>query len=167
VILVVDDEWMNREMMQVYLETEGYEVMLAHSGDQALEMLGARHPDMVLTDVRMPGMSGYDLCTRLKSDQATRSIPVILITGLEREEDYRRGLEVGADDFVSKPLVIPVMLNRIKSLLRIKDLNKSLEEQKRRFQEILTRRLDSNTVTGIMAELENAQTSSDRPTTAL
>lgn len=157
VILVVDDEWINREMMQALLEGEGYRVMLAHGGQQALEMVAAQPPDLVLTDVRMPGMNGYDLCARLKSDAATRHIPVVLISGLESEADQQRGIEAGADDFVGKPLDTLIMLNRLKTLLRIKRLHDVVAATNNQVRYVLSQHLDPATVETIMRDLASAQ----------
>jgi DNA-binding response OmpR family regulator len=154
-ILVVDDEWMNREMMQAYLEPEGYQVLLAHNGEEALKMIATRPPDLVLTDIRMQGISGYDICKRVKANPETQHVPVLLVTGLEREEDKLRGIEAGADDFVGKPLDAPVMLNRIKSLLRSKRLHDQLLNQEARLQAILARYLDTETAQKILTEFDH------------
>jgi CheY-like chemotaxis protein len=157
IILVVDDEILNREMLQICLTSDGYEVLLAPNGEKALEIIAERHPDLVLTDVRMHGMSGYQLCAALKADESTRSIPVALVTGLGSDEDKQQGIKAGADDFIEKPLNLPVMLNRIKSLVRIKHLRDLLDNQNRRVEEVLLRHLDAATVATIMAELKDGQ----------
>ncbi len=157
VILVVDDEWMYREMMQAYLERSGYEVVLAHSGEKALEIVAAGLPDLILADIRMPGMNGHELCARLKGAAATRRVPVILLSGLDAAEDQRRGIEAGADDFAVKPLDMPLTLHRIKGLLRIKYLHDALESVNSEVREILSRRFDPATVEAIMTELATTQ----------
>lgn len=158
VILVVDDELMNREMLQICLSSEGHEVVQAQSGEKALETIAERKPDLVLTDVRMHGMSGYQLCTRLKADAATRTIPVVIVTGLGSDEDKQQGIQAGADDFIEKPLNLPVMLNRIKSLLRIKRLYDALDQQNEMVKTVLSRHLDDDAAKAILADLINAQT---------
>ena len=158
VILVVDDELMNREMLQICLTSEGYEVQQAQSGEKALEIIAVRPPDLVLTDVRMHGISGYQLCAQLKADAATRTIPVVIVTGLGSDEDKQQGIRAGADDFVEKPLNLPVMLNRIKSLVRIKRLYDALDHQNLLVKEVLSRHLNDDVITAILADLLNAQT---------
>jgi two-component system cell cycle response regulator len=105
IILVVDDDWMNRDLMQAHLTVAGYEVVTANSGEKALQLVDAQMPDLILLDVRMHGMSGYDVCAHLKSQEATRHIPIIIVTALDKDEDYQRAVEVGADDFLPKPPV--------------------------------------------------------------
>lgn len=158
-ILVVDDEWMNREMMQAYLESEGYEVALAHSGEQALEMLASRLPDLILTDVRMQGLNGYEVCARIKADPVTARIPVLLVTGMEREEDKRKGIAVGAEDFVSKPLDALVMLNRVKTLVRLKQLYDRLDAQEAAFREAAAPHVDASALQEIMDKIKTSQIS--------
>jgi CheY-like chemotaxis protein len=117
-ILAVDDDWMNREMMQAHLENAGFRVLLANSGAKALEVAVSEHPDLILLDVRMPGMDGYEACTLLKSTTETRHIPVLMITALEDEESKNRGLEAGADGFVPKPFDLEHMLTQIHRYIR-------------------------------------------------
>lgn len=121
-ILVVDDDWMNREVIEAYLTSAGFGVVTAHSGEDALAMIAAAPPDLIMLDVRMSGMDGYEVCQRLKGDAATRHIPVVMVTALEADEDKRAAIEAGADDFVSKPFDALLMLTRVRSLLRIKYL---------------------------------------------
>jgi CheY-like chemotaxis protein len=116
-ILVVDDDWMNREMLQAHLEYAGLRVLLAHNGPKALEIAASDPPDIVLLDVRMPGMDGYEVCAALKSSPKTQHIPVLLTTAMEDEESKSRGIEAGADDFVSKPFEVDQMLAQIQRFL--------------------------------------------------
>lgn len=116
-ILIVDDEWMNREMLQAILESEGFEVLLAASGQKTLELVAARLPDLILLDVRMPGLSGYEVCKRLKTAEATRHIPIIMLTGLDNREELPQAREAGADGILSKPLDNDLLLKRITELL--------------------------------------------------
>src|SRR5690606_16285855 len=102
-IMVVDDDWMNREVIEAHLLGAGYDVAVAHSGEQALDVALQRTPDLVLLDVRMQGLSGYDVCQRLKALDAMRSVPVVMVTALESDEDKLKAINAGADDVIIKP----------------------------------------------------------------
>ena len=126
-ILVVDDNPNTMSLMQDLLSSRGYDVVVAPDAAQAeLEIL--RHPpDLVLSDVVMPGKSGYELCRELKNNPATRLIPFVLITGLTEREDRVRGIESGADDFLNKPIYPEELFARVKSLLKLKEFTDELE----------------------------------------
>jgi putative two-component system response regulator len=126
-ILVVDDLPANTGILQELLSDEGYRVSTAVDGESALEAVNRDRPDLVLLDVLMPKVDGYEVCRRLKSNPATRLIPVVLVTGLTDTDSRIRGLEVGADDFMSKPFIIPEMRARVASLLRIKRYTDALD----------------------------------------
>ena len=103
-ILVVDDAMPSAQLLQIHLQRAGYRVVLAHDGAEALAKVDSLTPDLVILDVMMPGLDGFAICERLKADIRTKSIPVILATALNRVQDRVRGIEAGADDFLSKPL---------------------------------------------------------------
>lgn len=153
VILVVDDDWMNRELLEAHLELAGYEVMTANSGEKALEMVAKQPPDLVLLDVRMVGLNGYEVCARMKADKATRHVPIIIVTALDKDEDYQKAIEAGADDFLPKPFNSVLMMARIRSLLRIKRLQELLEYRNRQLRNALSRHVPPATVDQILAEL--------------
>ena len=117
-ILVVDDMEPNRRLMQAKLEAKYYTVFLAADGPHALECAARQQPDIVLLDVMMPGMDGYEVCRRLKSNSATRHIPVVMLTALTDQDDRLRGLEAGADDFLSKPIDDFGLFARLEALMR-------------------------------------------------
>jgi CheY-like chemotaxis protein len=117
VILVADDDWMNREVMQTFLESAGYHVIPAISGSQALQLTYARRPDLVMLDVRMNGLDGYEVCEHLKSDESLHSLKVVLVTAMEREEDMARAAAVHADDFLPKSLDWMTIMARVGQLL--------------------------------------------------
>lgn len=119
-ILVVDDLEPNRRLLEVRLGVEDYQVTLAASGTEALVAVEAAPPDLILLDVMMPGMDGFEVCKRLKSDPSTAHIPIMLLTALSEHHDRLHGLQVGADDFLSKPWDDRVMIARVRSLLRLK-----------------------------------------------
>lgn len=125
-ILVVDDNVANAELLQAYLAGSDWEVETAHSGGEALEHVAAGQPDIILLDVMMPDMSGYEVCRRIKSDEDTRDIPVIMVTALTEVEDVEEGVNAGTDDFLSKPVNRVELVTRVKSLLRLRHLKNEL-----------------------------------------
>lgn len=134
-ILVVDDIETNVRLLEAKLTMEYYDVLTCNSGQAALELAAAHHPDIILLDVMMPDMDGFETCRRLKADPATRHIPVVLVTALDGREERIKGLEAGADDFVTKPIDDVVLLARMRSLTRLKaimDELRSREESGRR-----------------------------------
>jgi len=126
-ILVVDDLAENAEVLVGILEGEGYEVVTADSGEKALEMIAADAPDLILLDIMMPGMDGFEVCRRLKGDKGTESIPIIMVTVLDQLEDIEKGVEAGTDDFLTKPVNALELTTRVKSLLRVRHLKTELE----------------------------------------
>ncbi|MEO3999812.1 PleD family two-component system response regulator [Mesorhizobium sp. CAU 1732] len=125
-ILVVDDVPANVKLLEVRLLAEYFEVVTAFSGADALETCENTKIDVVLLDVMMPDMDGFEVCRRLKSDPATQHIPVVMITALDQASDRVRGLEVGADDFLTKPVNDLQLMTRVKSLVRLKTLTDEL-----------------------------------------
>ena len=126
-ILVVDDNPHARELLRASLVAEGYTVTLAEGGEEALAKVAEEVPELILLDINMPGLNGYEVCSRLKGTEATRLIPIIFLTSMSDLEDRLRGIEVGADDFLTKPFRKVELLARAKSLLRVKRLNDRLE----------------------------------------
>lgn len=116
-ILVVDDEWINRELLEEYLKIGGYRVGQANSGEKALDMAFAHPPALVLLDVRLSGMDGFEVCRRLRNDPRTRPVPVLMVTALESDEDKQQAFEAGASGLIAKPFDAAVMLAQIRDLL--------------------------------------------------
>jgi two-component system cell cycle response regulator len=128
-VLVVDDDEMNRILVGRFLENEGYAVKQVSSGTEALAALA--HPPLpvvVVLDVVMAGLSGFEVCRSIKSNPATTAIPVILVTGLEKNEDRRRGMEAGANDFLSKPVTRRELLARVGSLVGLGSISETAAE---------------------------------------
>ena len=133
VLLCVDDEEANLKLLEKLLVPRGYSVICAASGKDALRMIKSQPIDLVLLDIIMPGMDGFEVCRQIKEDQKFRNIPVIMVTALSAKQDRIRGIEVGADDFLSKPFDLAEVLARIKMLLKMKRLDderKHAEAQK-------------------------------------
>src|ERR1700733_3168029 len=126
-ILVVDDHPAIAGLMSQLLTQRGYDVVTAADSEQAEAEVRRLAPDLILSDVKMPGKSGYELCRQLKSDPVTRLIPFVLITGLTDSSDKVRGIEAGADDFLNKPVLAEELTARVKSLLRVKEFTDELE----------------------------------------
>ncbi len=130
-VLIVDDEPMNLKLLAAHLKPAGYELLMAKSGAEALDLARRAHPDIILLDIMMPDINGYEVTRRLKADRNTRSIPIVLITALHAVEDKVKGLKAGADDFLSKPVDSNELLARVRSLTRMKLLEDELALQKR------------------------------------
>jgi formate hydrogenlyase transcriptional activator len=137
VILVVDDQPQNTELLEAHLVPQGYEIVKAASGEEALKILSGNQIDLVLLDVMMPGMSGFEVLEKIRADKKTRLIPVVMVTVLKETEDRVKALEAGCDDFISKPLDRHVLLARVKSLLRIKSLHDEVEEAREFVESII------------------------------
>ena len=132
-ILVVDDEERNRRLLVAMLEAEGYSAAEAADGKQALELVRRGPPDLVLLDIMMPGIDGYEVARTLKADAATKAIPIVMVTALDDRESRLRGLEAGAEDFVTKPVDRNEL--RVRNLLRLKDFSNFLADHNRILEE--------------------------------
>ena len=128
-LLVVDDTPLNVKLLGDLLTVKGYAVATASSGEEALARLAQEVPDLVLLDVMMPGLSGYDVCRRVRADPATALLPVVMVTSLDPQQERIHGIEAGADDFLSKPINQPELFARVQSLLRIKSLQDEVQRQ--------------------------------------
>lgn len=138
VILCVDDEEGNLKLLDVILSKSGYQVVGALRGLDALEKITSQAIDLVLLDITMPGMDGIEVCRQIKEDQALRDIPIIMVTGLDSHEDRIRGIEVGVEDYFTKPFNTTELLARIKILLKVKKLN----DERRNAEEALKKSHD-------------------------
>ena len=148
-ILIVDDDAMMREILEAFLTPEGYTLTSVQSGEEALDIVKSSPPDLIVLDARLSGVDGFEVCKQIKTNDATRRILVTMATALSSDEDKKRGIEAGVDDFIPKPFDLPVMLNRIRTLLRCKKLYDSLEG-------VLHKHLDNATTATILEELDQA-----------
>jgi len=126
-IFVVDDNQQNLELLQAYLEDIDCRTVPAGDGLEALDLAAKEPPDLVLLDIMMPKMSGFEVCRRLKNDPKTADIPVIMVTALSEFGDIERGIESGTDDFLSKPVNKLELLTRVRTMLKLKHLTDRLE----------------------------------------
>lgn len=150
-VLVVDDLPQNVRLLDAVLSPRGYDVVGAGSGEAALEAVRERLPDIVLLDVLMPGLDGFEVCRRLRADERTTFLPIVMITASGDQEKVR-GLEAGADDFLPKPFEQSELLARVRSLVRIKRYHDTIEQQTAELQ-AWNRRLEER-VEAQVAELE-------------
>jgi adenylate cyclase len=134
-ILVVDDTPENVLLLSAVLGNQGYKVVTASSGAEALQLIATEPPDLVLLDVVMPQMSGYEVCRKIREDPATGVLPVVMVTALDPAQERIKGLDAGADDFLTKPINQAELLARVRSLLRIKGLYESVEDLARQLAE--------------------------------
>ena len=125
-ILVVDDNEQNRELLVAYLEDLHCEIRTAGDGFEALDAVKAKKPDIVLLDVMMPRMSGYQACAKMRADKSNAAMPIVMVTALNEVGDMERAVDSGADDFLTKPVNKLELLTRVRSLLRVSVLQKQL-----------------------------------------
>ena len=141
-ILVVDDDPDIRQVLKDRLESFRYRVLVASSGKECLEVLDKQSPELVLLDIKMPGMNGIEVVSRLKQDERHKGIPVILLTAKGSQEDKVAGLDAGADDYVVKPFDSFELLARVRSMMRIKQMHDALEEWNRTLEERVRRQVE-------------------------
>lgn len=126
-ILVVDDNQQNLELLQAYLEDYNCETVPAHDGPEALDIIRSQSIDLMLLDIMMPKMSGFEVCRRMKNNAKTADIPVIMVTALNEFGDIERAIDSGTDDFLSKPVNKLELITRVRTMLKIKHLSDKLE----------------------------------------
>lgn len=126
-ILVADDNVQNVELLEAYLADLDCRVVAAYDGRDTLDKVDKEKPDLILLDIMMPKISGFEICKQLKSRSDTSTIPILMITSLNESADIERGVEAGTDDFLSKPIQKQVLLRRVQSLLKVRHLQNELE----------------------------------------
>lgn len=126
-VLIVDDNAQNVELLQAFLEALPVKLITAYDGVEALEKVAQHNPDLILLDIMMPRMSGFQVCRKIKEDPATKDIQILMVTALNELGDIEQASECGTDDFVSKPVNKFELLTRVKSLLRVRHLKSELE----------------------------------------
>jgi DNA-binding response OmpR family regulator len=126
-ILIADDDPQAAELMEAYLSDQGYDLAIAGDGEQALKQIAEWSPDLVLLDVMMPRISGFEVCKRLRANSATQDVAVLMVTALDQASDIDRAVEAGTDDFVSKPINKSEVLHRVRALLKARQHKRDLD----------------------------------------
>ena len=121
-VLIADDIQQNRELLEAYLADEGYEILMASDGQQTMQLVDKHQPDLILLDIMMPRMSGYEVCSQIKGDPARRGILVLIVTALNETGDIEKAVNAGCDDFLTKPVNRLELRTRVRSLLRVRHL---------------------------------------------
>ena len=143
IILIADDNQQNRELLEAYLSDEGYDTTMACDGQETLDKVSENQPDLILLDIMMPKLSGYEVCSKLKEDSTTRNIPILIVTALGEQGDIEMAVKSGCDDFLTKPVNNLELITRVRSLLRVRHL--------------------TNKVDRLLAYLEEVEGNSDSP----
>ncbi len=136
-VMVVDDDPMNLDIMLLYLEEWGFHTLIAQNGERALQQLAHGQPDVMLLDVMMPGLDGFETCRRMKAREATAQIPVIFMTALDDLEHKVKGFQVGAVDYITKPFQQEEVLARVRTHATLRTLQKNLEKKNRQLEQAL------------------------------
>ncbi len=142
VILVVDDQPQNVELIEAYLAPQGYEIVTAVNGEEALGKISGRKIDLVLLDVMMPGMDGFEVTRRVRQDDKHRLLPIVLVSGLQETGDRVKGIEAGCDDFISKPFDKMELLARVRSLLKVKEYNDLMSNFRKELESEVAKRTE-------------------------
>ncbi|MBN1344054.1 MAG: response regulator [Phycisphaerae bacterium] len=127
-VLIADDNLQNLELMEAYLEDlPNVETLRATDGERTLEVIRAEHPDLVLLDIMMPKVSGFEVCKQIKTEEATKDVIIVMVTALNEPMDMERGLECGTDDYLTKPIMKQDLLDRVRSLLNVRHLKGQMD----------------------------------------
>jgi len=121
-ILIADDNQQNRELIDAYLADEGYDIQISSDGQETLDRVAESHPDLILLDIMMPKLSGYEVCQQLRQSEETRDILILMVTALNEPGDIEKAVKAGCDDFLTKPVNRLELLTRVRSLLRVRHL---------------------------------------------
>jgi two-component system alkaline phosphatase synthesis response regulator PhoP len=127
-ILIADDNPQNADLLEEYLEGDEFEVVVAADGEETLARVRSFQPDVLLLDIMMPKLSGFEVCKRLKSESATRELPILMITALDQPSDIERAVEAGADDFLTKPIHQTELVRRVRALIESRKTTNGLDQ---------------------------------------
>ncbi|HSW59355.1 MAG TPA: response regulator, partial [bacterium] len=133
-ILCVDDTPQNLKLLEAFLAPAGYEILEAENGETALKIIQTENPDLVLLDVMMPDMDGFEVIRKIRQDEKLQQLPIILVTALKEKEDRIKGIDAGCDDFISKPVDKMELLARVRSLLKVKAYNDLLSNYRKELE---------------------------------
>lgn len=153
-IVIADDDWFIRDVLENYLTNAGCTVKSFSNGALAWQAIQEDRPDLVLLDVRMPQMDGLTVCQKIKGDKNTQFVPVVIVTALDSQDDELNAIEVGADDFITKPFSSIILLTRVRSLLRLKRLHDDLESRNQLLNQVLNRYVDQEIADTILTDPE-------------
>jgi PAS domain S-box-containing protein len=159
VILVVDDISQNNDLLEAYLAPQGYEIIKAVSGEEALEKLAGNQIDLILLDVMMPGMDGFEVTRRIRQDKKTKLMPIILVTALKETEDRIKGIQAGCDDYISKPFNKMELLARVQSLLKVKAYNDLMSKYRNELESEVANMTETLKQSNITLDEQNARLS--------
>ncbi len=159
VILVVDDISQNNDLLEAYLVPQGYEIIKAVSGEEALEKLASNQIDLILLDVMMPGMDGFEVTRRIRQDKKTKLMPIILVTALKETEDRIKGIQAGCDDYISKPFDKMELLARVQSLLKVKAYNDLMSNYRNELESEVINMTETLKQSNITLDEQNARLS--------
>ena len=159
VILVVDDISQNNDLLEAYLVPQGYEIIKAVSGEEALEKLARNQIDLILLDVMMPGMDGFEVTRRIRQDKKTKLMPIILVTALKETEDRIKGIQAGCDDYISKPFDKRELLARVQSLLKVKEYNDLMSNYRNELESEVINMTETLKQSNITLDEQNARLS--------
>ena len=159
VILVVDDISQNNDLLEAYLVPQGYEIIKAVSGEEALEKLASNQIDLILLDVMMPGMDGFEVTRRIRQDKKTKLMPIILVTALKETEDRIKGIQAGCDDYISKPFDKRELLARVQSLLKVKEYNDLMSNYRNELESEVINMTETLKQSNITLDEQNARLS--------
>ncbi len=135
-ILIADDNQPNCELLEAYLSDLDCQIEVAADGQETLEKAASFRPDLILLDVMMPKLSGFEVCKKLKQNPATRRIMILMVTALNESGDIERGVEAGTDDFLSKPVIKIELLKRVENMLKLKDVTDEVERLRQYIQKM-------------------------------
>ena len=139
-ILIIDDDMRNTRLLEAQLKAEGYETQVAFSGEEGLKLIASKLPDLILLDIMMPGMSGHDVAGKLKLDERTKAIPIIMVSALEDRDSRLRSLHMGAEEFLTKPVDRAELWVRVRNMLRLKEYQNFLAHHNRLLEEQVAER---------------------------
>lgn len=151
-LLIIDDEATNIQLISDFLEAQGIEIMIAKNGADGISRAKKGQPDLILLDIRMPGMDGYEVCHQLKSDESTRDIPIIFMTGLTELDDKLKAFAVGGVDYITKPFQESELLARVSVHLKMSNLQKELADKNVRLEGALDTGNVVNVAIGVLME---------------
>ena len=135
-ILIADDNQQNRELLEAYLADEDFDIHMARDGQETLEQVALHDPDLILLDIMMPKLSGYEVCQQLKQDEQSGVIPILMVTALNEQGDIEKAVTAGCDDFLSKPVNRLELKTRVRSLLRVRHLTNQRDRLLAYLQEV-------------------------------